>query len=58
MGLIIDSRHVSLGNSQSDSIREALSQRTRRHFNPVCVVILGVTRSDRINLAESLEVVH
>ena len=49
---------VCLGNSKTNSIGEALSERSSRHFDAGRIVRLRVAGSYAVDLAEVLEVVH
>jgi hypothetical protein len=49
-GLVEDTGGVSLGNSQTDGVRETLAEGTRGDLNTGGVVSLGVTGGDTVNL--------
>lgn len=56
-GLVVEGSHVCLGNSETDGVREALTERTSSDLDAVGVTSLWVTRSQRVELTERLEVV-
>lgn len=49
-GLVEDTTRVGLGNGQTDSVGETLTQRTSGDLNTGGVVSLGVTRGDAVEL--------
>lgn len=49
-GLVVDSRSVSLGNSQTNSVGETLTQGAGGDLNTGGVVSLGVTGGDAVEL--------
>lgn len=57
-GLVEDGGRVCLGNGETDSIGEALTKRASGHLDTGCVMGLRMTRSDAVNLAEGLQIVH
>jgi hypothetical protein len=56
--LVKQASRVCLSNSETNSIREPLSQGTRRHLNAWCLMRLWMARGYAVDLAEVLEVVH
>lgn len=57
-GLVESGRHMRLCDAETDTVGETLSERTGGNFDAVGVAGLGVTRSQRVELTEVLQVVH
>ena len=55
---IVCSRQILGRHRQADSIRDALAKRTSGDFDTISVAGFGVTRSQRVDLTELLEVVQ
>lgn len=55
--LVVEGGHVRLGNAQTDRIRKALAERTGGDLDAIGVASLGVTRGQRVELTEGLQVV-
>lgn len=49
VGLVEDSRSVSLGNGETNGVGETLAEGTSGDLNAGSVVRLGVTRSNAVN---------
>jgi hypothetical protein len=56
--LVVNGTHVGLGNSETDSVGDTLSERTGGDLDTVSDTNLGVTRGDGVDLSEVLQVVH
>ena len=56
--LVVQGSHVSLGDTEADRVREALAKRTGGDLDAIRVSSLGVTRGQRAELTEVLEVVE
>ena len=50
--LVEGSSKVGLGNSETDSVGETLSERTSGDLDTISDTEFGVTRSDRVELTE------
>ena len=63
VGAVIDQfgaehgREVALGNRHADGIAQSLSQRTGRCLHARREEVLGMTRGDRAQLAEALDLI-
>ena len=55
--LVVESGHMRLRNTEADRVGEALAKRTGGDFNAIGVSSFGVTRGQRIKLAECLEII-
>jgi hypothetical protein len=56
--LVESSSSVSLGNGQTNSVGDTLTEGTSGNLDSGSVVSLGVTRSTAVNGSESLQVIH
>jgi hypothetical protein len=56
--LVVNGTHVGLGNSETDSVGDTLTERSGGNLNTVSDTDLGVTRGDGVDLSEVLEVIH
>jgi len=56
--LVVDGTHVSLGNGETDSVSDTLTEGTGGDLDTVSDTDLGVTWGDGVDLSEVLEVIH
>ena len=56
--LVVDGTHVSLGNGETDSVSDTLTEGTGGDLDTVSDTDLGVTGGDGVDLSEVLEVIH
>lgn len=56
--LVVQGGNVRLGDTEADSVREALTKGTSGDLDTIGVSSLGVTRGQGAELAEALEVVE
>jgi hypothetical protein len=56
--LVVNGTHVGLGDSETDSVSDTLTEGTGSDLNTVSDTNLGVTGGDGVDLSEVLEVIH
>lgn len=56
--LVIGSGEMGLSDRQADGVRETLTQGTSRDLNSVSMMVFRVTRSFRVNLTKSFQVIQ
>lgn len=57
-GFVVDCSQVGLSNTETDSIGKSLTKRAGRDLNAIGVASLGMTRCERAELTELLQIIH